>query len=511
MNKDLQLPAILAINSSINAEESLSRVFEVLQDFLDADGAFVNIFDVQKHSIVFVAHCRRNGLSSPLGSVEPPRSLRPLKITDKVLNCSDISEDRFTQKVLSECLPDVKSYLMLSMDKEDRHLGVVCFYSCRYDQFNEAQRNLLKSLHDSFSLMTSNALNSVLLANNRDLIHENDGLKDCVRASRMALVNRFTARTPSLKEITAKVEKVSSTEVPMLVLGETGCGKEVVVNLIQQLSKRESGPFVKLNCGAIPETLIDDEFFGHEKGAFTDAKIQKKGVFERACGGTLFLDEIGELSLAAQVRLLRVLQQKVVTRIGGVQSIPVDFRLVAATHRDLKEMVQEGRFRNDLLYRLNLFTLRIPPLRERAEDLFPLTEFFLNRLRSKYGISQPLVLSKKSVEQMLNYKWPGNVRELENTLERSVLTSSDYQNIRVSFEGEAGGLGPAMSVVSNELIKLETFEAMQKHYFEAVLKAAKGKISGTDGAAALSGMHPNTLRSKLDKLGVTFKAVKPEL
>ena len=297
----------------------------------------------------------------------------------------------------------------------------------------------------------------------------------------------------------------------MLVLGETGCGKEVVVNLIQQLSKRESGPFVKLNCGAIPETLIDDEFFGHEKGAFTDAKIQKKGVFERACGGTLFLDEIGELSLAAQVRLLRVLQQKVVTRIGGVQSIPVDFRLVAATHRDLKEMVQEGRFRNDLFYRLNLFPLRIPPLRERAEDLIPLTEFFLNRLRSKYGISQPLVLSKKSVEQMLNYKWPGNVRELENTLERSVLTSSDYQNIRVIFEGEAGGLGPAMSVVSNELIKLETFEAMQKHYFEAVLKAAKGKISGTDGAAALSGMHPNTLRSKLEKLGVTFKAVKPEL
>ena len=327
----------------------------------------------------------------------------------------------------------------------------------------------------------------------------------------MALVNRFSARTPSLKEITEKIEKVSSTEVPILVLGETGCGKEVVVNLIQQLSKRESGPFVKLNCGAIPETLIDDEFFGHEKGAFTDAKIQKKGVFERACGGTLFLDEIGELSLAAQVRLLRVLQQKVVTRIGGVQSIPVDFRLVAATHRDLKEMVQEGRFRNDLLYRLNLFPLRIPPLRERAEDLFPLTEFFLNRLRSKYGISQPLVLSKKSVEQMLNYKWPGNVRELENTLERSVLTSSDYQNIRVIFEGEAGGLGPAMSVVSNELIKLETFEAMQKHYFEAVLKAAKGKISGTDGAAALSGMHPNTLRSKLDKLGVTFKAVKPEL
>lgn len=511
VNKDLQLPAILAINSSINAEESLSRVFDVLQDFLDADGAFVNIFDAQKHLIVFVAHCSKGGASSPLGSVEPPKSLRPLKITDKVLNCPNIAEDRFTQKVLSECLPEVKSYLMLSMDKEDRHLGVVCFYSRRYDQFNEEQRVLLKSLHDSFSLMTSNALNSILLANNEDLVHENDGLKDSVREGRMALVNRFTARAPSLRDLTEKVERISSTEVPILVLGETGCGKEVVVNLIQRLSKRGSGPFVKLNCGAIPETLIDDEFFGHEKGAFTDAKIQKKGVFERASGGTLFLDEIGELSLAAQVRLLRVLQQKVVTRIGGMHSIPVDFRLVAATHRDLKQMAKEGRFRNDLLYRLNLFPLRIPPLRERTEDLFPLTEFFLNRLRSKYGISQPLVLSQNSVEQMQNYKWPGNVRELENTLERSVLTSSDYQNIRVVFEGETGTVGPVMPTISPEIVKLESYEAMQKHYFEAVLKATKGKISGADGAAALSGIHPNTLRSKLEKLGVTFKAVKPEL
>lgn len=511
VNKDLQLPAILAINSSINAEESLSRVFEVLQGFLDADGAFVNIFDTQKHRIVFVAHCRRDGVSSTLGSLVPPKSLRPLKITDKVLNCPDISQDRFTQQVLSECLPEVKSYLMLSMDKEERHLGVVCFYSRRYDQFNEAQRILLKSLHDSFSLMTSNALNSVLLANNLDLIQENDGLKDSVRGSRMALVNRFSARTPSLKEITEKIEKVSSTEVPILVLGETGCGKEVVVNLIQELSNRGTGPFVKLNCGAIPETLIDDEFFGHEKGAFTDAKIQKKGVFERASGGTLFLDEIGELSLAAQVRLLRVLQQKIVTRIGGMHSIPVDFRLVAATHRDLKQMAEEGRFRNDLLYRLNLFPLRIPPLRERQEDLFPLTDFFLNRLRSKYGISQPLSLSQKSVEQMQKYKWPGNVRELENTLERSVLTSSDYQNIQIVFEGETGWSRPVVQAASPEQIKLESFEMMQKHYFEAVLKATKGKISGADGAAALTDMHPNTLRSKLEKLGVTFKAVKPEL
>ena len=226
------------------------------------------------------------------------------------------------------------------------------------------------------------------------------------------------------------------------------------MNLIQELSNRGTGPFVKLNCGAIPETLIDDEFFGHEKVPLPMQDTEER-VFERASGGTLFLDEIGELSLAAQVRLLRVLQQKIVTRIGGMHSIPVDFRLVAATHRDLKQMAEEGRFRNDLLYRLNLFPLRIPPLRERQEDLFPLTDFFLNRLRSKYGISQPLSLSQKSVEQMQKYKWPGNVRELENTLERSVLTSSDYQNIQIVFEGETGWSGPVVQAASPEQIKLE--------------------------------------------------------
>ena len=307
------------------------------------------------------------------------------------------------------------------------------------------------------------------------------------------------------------VEKVAATDANILITGENGTGKEVLANEIHRLSTRCRKKMLPVDMGAITETLFESELFGHVKGAFTDAKIQKKGVFERASGGTLFLDEIGELSLAAQVRLLRVLQQKIVTRIGGMHSIPVDFRLVAATHRDLKQMAEEGRFRNDLLYRLNLFPLRIPPLRERQEDLFPLTDFFLNRLRSKYGISQPLSLSQKSVEQMQKYKWPGNVRELENTLERSVLTSSDYQNIQIVFEGETGWSGPVVQAASPEQIKLESFEMMQKHYFEAVLKATKGKISGADGAAALTDMHPNTLRSKLEKLGVTFKAVKPEL
>ena len=181
----------------------------------------------------------------------------------------------------------------------------------------------------------------------------------------------------------------------------------------------------------------------------------------------------------------------------------------AAAALRLEELIKTGGFREDLYYRLNVFPIEMPALRDRIEDLPLLVDELIERMAHEQGVR--INLSPAALRGLNHYPWPGNVRELENTLERSVLTSSDYQNIRVIFEGEAGGLGPAMSVVSNELIKLETFEAMQKHYFEAVLKAAKGKISGTDGAAALSGMHPNTLRSKLDKLGVTFKAVKPEL
>lgn len=490
VNKDLQLPAILAINSSINAEESLSRVFEVLQGFLDADGAFVNIFDTQKHRIVFVAHCRRDGVSSTLGSLVPPKSLRPLKITDKVLNCPDISQDRFTQQVLSECLPEVKSYLMLSMDKEERHLGVVCFYSRRYDQFNEAQRILLKSLHDSFSLMTSNALNSVLLANNLDLIQENDGLKDSVRGSRMALVNRFSARTPSLKEITEKIEKVSSTEVPILVLGETGCGKEVVVNLIQELSNRGTGPFVKLNCGAIPETLIDDEFFGHEKGAFTDARESRPGKFEAASGSTLFLDEIGNLPVGLQAKLLAALQNREVTRLGSNRKIPIDIRLIAATNRDLPELVKQSLFREDLYYRINTIQIEIPPLRNRREDIPLFIDYFLKKYTALYN--QPgLTIHPQAAAKLERYDWPGNIRELQHTIEKAVILAE--KNV---IRAADLFIRPGKSVSFSDAPNLGEVE---RKTIEAAITQNDGNLTA---AAEQLGVSRQTLYNKLKRFNL---------
>lgn len=475
---------------------------------MKADGAFVNVFDPMGHQIVFVAHCLRDGQEASLFRVQSPQTLTPLKIKNITYRCPDIKEDLFTEKVLSECLPAVRSFLMMSLDQNDRHLGVVCFYSNEYDYFSEQQREFLSSLHDPFALMTSNALNSILFDNYRVLLHENHGLADTVRESRLSPLRSFYKNTPSLRRIGERIEQISRTEVPVLILGETGSGKEVLVDLLQKLSNRKDGPFVKINCGAIPETLIDAEFFGHEKGAFTDAKMQKKGIFEQASGGTLFLDEIGELSLSAQVRLLRVLQQKVVTRIGGMHTIPVDFRLVAATHRDLRLMAEEGSFRSDLLYRLNLFPIRVPPLRERKEDIGPLTELFLYRISRKYGITQKLAVSQASLKAMAAYGWPGNVRELENTLERSFLLSSNGSSIEVRFEVGSEALTGAKPEKKEDL-PLETYKSMQRRYFEEVLKAAEGKISGEGGAAKIAGLHPNTLRSKLEKLSVPFKGMKP--
>lgn len=479
-------------------------MFKLLKTFMKADGAFVNVFDPRGRQIVFVAHCLKDGEEASLYKVPSPEKLSPLKIENVVFLCPDIREDRFTQKVLSECLPEVRSFLMMSLDQNERHLGVVCFYSNDKDHFSDEQRVFLSHLHDPFALMTSNALNSILFDNYRILLHENHGLADSVRESRLTPLRSFCRNTPALRSVGERIEQISRTEVPVLILGETGSGKEVLVDLLQKLSNRKDGPFVKINCGAIPETLIDAEFFGHEKGAFTDAKTQKKGIFEQASGGTLFLDEIGELSLSAQVRLLRVLQQKVVTRVGGTHSIPVDFRLVAATHRDLRKMAEEGAFRSDLLYRLNLFPIRVPPLRERKEDLKPLTDLFLSRISRKYGITQKLSVAPTSLIEMEQYRWPGNVRELENTLERSFLLSPNGSAIEVRFEV---GSEQVAAGRSEEHVKYacETYEKMQRRYFEEVLKSVNGKISGEGGAAQITGLHPNTLRSKLEKLSVPFK------
>ena len=220
--------------------------------------------------------------------------------------------------------------------------------------------------------------------------------------------------------------KVAFTNTTVLIQGESGSGKELLANLIQMNSGRERRPYVKLNCGAIPETLLESELFGHEKGAFTDARSQRIGRFEEADGGTLFLDEIGEMSPQAQVKLLRVLQDGEFTRIGGSQVVKTDVRVLAASNVDLERAVEQGAFRKDLFYRLSVFPITLPPLRERIEDIQPLVYHFLNRYKEKTG-RYVSGISKEAMRALVNYEWTGNVRELENTIERAVIIASGRQ------------------------------------------------------------------------------------
>jgi len=226
-----------------------------------------------------------------------------------------------------------------------------------------------------------------------------------------------------MKGVYNVIERIAGSNVTILVRGETGTGKELVASSIHKRSKRKDGPFIKLNCAAISDTLLESELFGHEKGAFTDAKDTRKGRFELADGGTLFLDEIGDISASAQVKLLRVLQEREFERVGGSKTIKVNVRLVAATNRDLEKMVKEGEFREDLYYRLNVIPIDLPPLREREEDIRLLVNFFLEKSMKNH--KKNVKICDKAMEKLMNYPWPGNVRELENTIERIVLMGSE--------------------------------------------------------------------------------------
>jgi transcriptional regulator with GAF, ATPase, and Fis domain len=278
-----------------------------------------------------------------------------------------------------------------------------------------------------------------------------------------------------------------------LILGETGVGKELVARAIHARSERREGPFIRVNCSAFSEHLIASELFGHEKGAFTGAGKTRLGRFELAHGGTLFLDEIGDIPPAVQVRLLRVLQSHEFERVGGQTTLRSDFRLMAATNRDLLAAVKEDRFRQDLYYRLNVFPIEVPPLRERGEDIALLAAYFLKKYARQYG-KRVAPISAQVAARLAAYAWPGNVRELENYVERAVILS---RGVHLELPAmEAAGAAP------NKALPLLSHAENERRHVVLALKRAGGRIAGPGGAAAMLELHPNTLRYRIQKLGI---------
>ncbi|MBI1915351.1 MAG: sigma 54-interacting transcriptional regulator [Planctomycetes bacterium] len=324
-------------------------------------------------------------------------------------------------------------------------------------------------------------------------------------------------RSPALAAVLDHVRQVAPTDTTVLITGETGTGKELIARALHSSSRRKHKPLIKVNCAALPTGLVESELFGHEKGAFTGAIARRVGRFELADGGTLFLDEVGEIPPEVQVKLLRVLQEREFDRVGGTAPIKVDVRVLAATNRDLLQAVRDKTFREDLYYRLSVFPVRLPPLRERPEDIPLLAHFLVDKFAMRIG-KRIEGISQATMQHLLDYAWPGNVRELENVLERAViLTRSSVLEIDASVlpggpprEGEAPAepgrrLGRSLALPGEPPAggQAPTLEAVECEHIRAVLRQTNGVIDGPAGAARILGLHPNTLRSRMKKLGIT--------
>jgi len=392
------------------------------------------------------------------------------------------------------------SIMLIRLEVEDRWIGAVTLWADGWNRFTKEHLELFLLLKHPITIALSNVRQYQDLLGIKNVLADDKNYLQ--RELQRVLGNEVIGADFGLRHVMEMVRQVAPLSSPVLLRGETGTGKEVIANAIHNFSNRREGPFIKVNCGAIPETIMDSELFGHEKGAFTGALKKTRGRFERADGGTIFLDEIGELSSNAQVRLLRVLQDKLIERVGGSQSISVNIRIIAATHRNLEEMIQEKRFREDLFYRLQVFPIPIPPLRERTVDVPALVHHFLIKKTRELGFTRIPDIAPGALDKLSNYHWPGNVRELENLVERSFIINPegpiqfDEPGVRQSNQRTASKIGP-----HDDLLTLDQANAV---HIRQVLKITGGKVGGKNGAAQILGINSSTLRHKMRKLNISF-------
>jgi formate hydrogenlyase transcriptional activator len=345
----------------------------------------------------------------------------------------------------------------------------------------------------------------------QQLQNENIALREEI--DRASMFEEIVGTSPALRAVLSRVSKVAPTDSTVLITGETGTGKELIARAVHKRSQRSSRPFVGVNCAAIPRDLLASELFGHEKGAFTGALQRRLGRFELAEGGTIFLDEIGELPAETQIALLRVLQEREFERVGGTGSIRTNVRVIAATNRDLQAAISAGTFRSDLFYRLNVFPIEVPPLRERREDISVLVAYFIDRYARKAGMRIRGV-NKRSLELLQSYPWPGNIRELQNIIERSVIVcDTEYISVDESWLSRQplasepkGRPEEGRPEISRRLASRE------KEMIEAALRESGGRVSGPSGAAVRLGIPGSTLDSKIRSLRIDknrFKSTYP--
>jgi transcriptional regulator with GAF, ATPase, and Fis domain len=494
--------ATMQICSSLDFEIAMWRCMKFLKDFMPADEMYLHLFDSGLRAFRTIAGATASE-GKKMDSITPlPKEIETAFgkhfQSMYILNRPELEPGlQFMLQYYGR--PDTSALIRL-LEVEGKKLGALVLLAEGRDRFSEEHARLFSLLNDPFAITLSNTLK------HQEILRLKDLLADDNRYLHHELLHlsgdEIVGADFGLKRVMAMVRQVASLNSPVLLLGETGVGKDVIANAIHYSSPRKDGPFIKVNCGAIPETLLDSELFGHEKGAFTGALSQRRGRFERANGGTLFLDEIGELPSQAQVRMLRVLQYKEIERVGGTNSISVDIRLIAATNRDLEERVKTKQFREDLWFRLNVFPIRVPPLRERKNDIPALVHHFVERKSRELKLPVPPPLAREVIDRLMAYHWPGNVRELENVIERALILSKGTPLVFDDLIGEKRDQSSAIPAGTQDApLKLD--EAMSQH-IRQVLKMTNGKVHGKGGAAEVLGINPSTLRNRMNQLGIPY-------
>ena len=430
------------------------------------------------------------------------RSAKPLVLNSLAEGNSIWSSDPAFHRRVTEEGP-FQSGCFLPLIGGKRVLGVLQLTSRNERSFAEHDVEFLSQIANQIAISLKNALEYEQVNKTKDRLHdENMALREQIDAASM--FEEIVGSSPLLQRVLSSVVKVGPTDSTVLILGETGTGKELIARATHKCSPRSRHAFISVNCASIPPSLIASELFGHEKGAFTGATHRRLGRFEAANGGTLFLDEIGDLPAETQISLLRVLQEREFERVGSTQLISVDVRVVAATNRDLKAGVAAGTFREDLFYRLNVFPIEMPSLRERKEDIPLLVEHFVKRFAEKMG-KQIRKIDQKTLELCQNYGWPGNIRELQNIVERSVILLSD--DTFWIDEAWLSNQQPTLHESSSSLT--ETLENQEKKIIEAALAKSNGKVAGPTGAATKLGIPRSTLDRKILQLNINKHRFMP--
>jgi formate hydrogenlyase transcriptional activator len=499
-----------AIITNLTQEALLHSISAALHRFIGFDRCAITLYQPERDTFRFLAvegELASDYFQTGMETQRSETSVGWVYEHQQSRVCGDLKESAEFANERRLAAEGIRSICVLPMALQGKCIGTLSFVSRERERYSKQDVLFLQEVANQVVLAIRNMQSYDEIASLKGRLEkENVYLREELRAEHN--FEEIVGNSPALLKVLRDVEQVAPTDSTVLIYGETGTGKELVARAIHSRSPRSSRALVIVNCSAISAGLVESELFGHVKGAFTGALDRRIGRFELANGGTIFLDEIGELNLETQVKLLRVLQEREFEPVGSSRTLRVEVRVIAATNRNLREAVEAGRFRADLFYRLNVFPIEIPPLRERRSDIPRLVAFNVSRLSKRFGKKVEGV-SVESMEHLLNYAWPGNIRELQNVIERALIVSTepilrlDRDLIPIlgakvaDSQGAAGNYG-----IPSNSAALPTLNEVERNHILAALHKSGGKIEGANGAAKILDIHPNTLRHRIQKLGI---------